>query len=208
MPVSVLGRPRVDVTLRASGFFRDAFPAQIALFDKAVRAAASLDESEADNPLAARWQRDRNDLMQRGMTEKDAGRHAGFRVFSAMPGAYGVGMQTLIDEGIWNSRADFAKRLFNGGYAYGENEDGVANHDGLTRRLTVTDAVLHNQDNREHDILDSDDYYQFAGGLAATVAVLKGQDVPVYMGDHALAERPQIQKPCRRDITCYPWSGL
>ena len=194
MPVSVLGRPRVDVTLRASGFFRDAFPAQIALFDKAVRAVASLDESEADNPLAARWQRDRNDLMQRGMTEKDAGRHAGFRVFSAMPGAYGAGMQTLIDEGIWNSRADFAETFIQwGGYAYGENEDGVADHDGLTRRLSVSDAVLHNQDNREHDILDSDDYYQFAGGLAATVAVLKGQDVPVYMGDHALAERPQIR---------------
>ena len=194
MPVSVLGRPRVDVTLRASGFFRDAFPAQIALFDKAVRAVASLDEPEADNPLAARWRHDRDELTAKGMTETDAARHASFRVFSAMPGAYGAGMQTLIDEGIWDSRADFAETFIQwGGYAYGEDNEGVADHAGLTRRLKHTDAVLHNQDNREHDILDSDDYYQFAGGLAATVAVLKGQDVPVYMGDHALAERPQIR---------------
>ena len=194
MPVSVLGRPRVDVTLRASGFFRDAFPAQIALFDKAVRAVASLDEPEADNPLAARWRHDRDELIAKGMTETDAARHASFRVFSAMPGAYGAGMQTLIDEGIWDSRADFAETFIQwGGYAYGEDNEGVADHAGLTRRLKHTDAVLHNQDNREHDILDSDDYYQFAGGLAATVAVLKGQDVPVYMGDHALAERPQIR---------------
>lgn len=194
MPVSVLGRPRVDVTLRASGFFRDAFPAQIALFDKAVRAVASLDEPDDDNPLAARWARDRDDLIVKGITKDEAERRAGFRIFSSMPGAYGAGMQTLIDEGIWENRADFAETFIQwGGYAYGENEEGVADHDGLSRRLKATDAVLHNQDNREHDILDSDDYYQFAGGLAATVAVLKGQDVPVYMGDHALAERPQIR---------------
>lgn len=194
MPVSVLGRPRVDVTLRASGFFRDAFPAQIALFDKAVRAVASLDEPEQDNPIAARWASDRDDLIGQGMPVEDAEHRAGFRVFSSMPGAYGAGMQTLIDEGIWQNRADFAETFIQwGGYAYGEDDEGVADHEGLSRRLKSTDAVLHNQDNREHDILDSDDYYQFAGGLAATVAVLKGQDVPVYMGDHALAERPLIR---------------
>ncbi len=200
MPVSVLGRPRVDITLRASGFFRDAFPAQIALFDKAVQAVARLDEPEQHNPLAARWQRDRDDLMADGKTVDEAERFASFRVFSAMPGAYGAGMQTLIDEGIWSDRADFADTFLAwGSYAYGdtggagEGIEGVANKDGLSRRLKETDAVIHNQDNREHDILDSDDYYQFAGGLAATVAVLKGEDVPVYMGDHALAEHPRIR---------------
>lgn len=200
MPVGVLGRPRVDVTLRASGFFRDAFPAQIALFDKAVQAVARLDEPEQHNPLAARWRRDRDDLMAKGKSVDEAERFAGFRVFSAMPGAYGAGMQTLIDEGIWSDRKDFAETFLAwGSYAYGdtggagEGVEGVADKDGLSRRLKATDAVIHNQDNREHDILDSDDYYQFAGGLAATVAVLKGQDVPIYMGDHALAEQPRIR---------------
>ena len=200
MPVRVLGRPRVDVTLRASGFFRDAFPSQIALFDKAVQAVARLDEPEQHNPLAARWRRDRDDLMAKGKSVGEAERFAGYRVFSAMPGAYGAGMQTLIDEGIWSDRKDFADTFLAwGSYAYGdtggagEAVEGVADKDGLSRRLKATDAVIHNQDNREHDILDSDDYYQFAGGLAATVAVLKGQDVPVYMGDHALAEQPRIR---------------
>ena len=194
LPLSVLGRPRIDVTLRCSGFFRDAFPAQIALVDKVARAVGALNEPEDQNPVAARMKHEAQSLIASGMDQKEAEERAGFRVFSARPGAYGAGLQTLIDEGIWQDRGDFADAFLTwSGYAYGADQDGMDARPHLEDRLSQVDAVIHNQDNREHDILDSDDYYQFAGGLAASVAALKGDDAPVYMGDHSLAERPLIR---------------
>lgn len=201
LPLSVLGRPRVDVTLRCSGFFRDAFPQQIALIDKVARAVGALDEPADQNPLAARIKTDAETLIAAGMTPEDASLRAGFRVFSSKPGSYGAGLQALIDEGIWDERSDFGD-VFLGwsGYAYGESAHGLADRTGLERRLGAVDAVIYNQDNREHDILDSDDYYQFAGGLSAAVASLKGGDAPVYMGDHSLMERPVIRS-LKEEIT-------
>ena len=100
----------------------------------------------------------------------------------------------MIDEGIWEDRGDFADAFLTwGGYAYGAGTEGEAARQSLEGRLAQVDAVVHNQDNWEHDILDSDDYYQFAGGLSASIAALKGVDAPVYMGDHSLAERAKIR---------------
>jgi cobaltochelatase CobN len=194
IPADVLGRPRVDVSLRCSGFFRDAFPAQMSLLDRAVRAVADLDEPEDINPLAASARREHTELQRRGHDSAVARRASTMRIFSAKPGAYGAGLQTLIDEGIWDRRADFAEAfLVWSSYAYGDQLDGIGARDQLEARLAGADAVLHNQDNREHDILDSDDYYQFAGGLSAAVAHLSGRDVPVYHNDHSLPERPVIR---------------
>ena len=194
MPLDLLGRPRVDVSLRCSGFFRDAFPAQMSLIDRAVQAVADLDEPAEMNPLAATVRKEQAALLAAGGDQAGARRTSTMRIFSAKPGAYGAGLQTLIDEGIWDKRSDFADAfLVWSSYAYGEQMDGVAARNGLERRLAGVDAVLHNQDNREHDILDSDDYYQFAGGLSAAVAHLSGRDVPVYHNDHSLPERPVIR---------------
>ena len=98
IPADVLGRPRVDVSLRCSGFFRDAFPAQMSLLDRAVRAVANLDEPEDINPLAAA-RRENAELQRRGHDSAVARRASTMRIFSAKPGAYGAGLQTLIDEG-------------------------------------------------------------------------------------------------------------
>ena len=194
IPLDSLDRPRVDVCLRCSGFFRDAFPAQMTLFDRAVRAVAALDEPDEMNPLAAASRRDAARYRSDGLDPDAAARQSTLRIFSAMPGAYGAGLQALIDEKLWQDRADFAEAfLVWSGYAYGENSEGVAARDVLETRLAASDAVLHNQDNREHDILDSDDYYQFAGGLSAAVSHLSGRDVPIYHNDHSLAERPVIR---------------
>jgi len=194
IPLGVLSRPRVDVSLRCSGFFRDAFPAQMSLIDRAVRAVAALDEPEAMNPLAATAKAEQAALHAEGQEPAMAERTSTMRIFSAKPGAYGAGLQTLIDEGIWDQRGDFAEAFLRwSAYAYGEQLDGVSAQRGLERRLGAVDAVLHNQDNREHDILDSDDYYQFAGGLSAAVAHLSGRDVPIYHNDHSLPERPVIR---------------
>ncbi len=86
----MLGRPRVDVTLRISGFFRDAFPEQIALFDKAIRAIGALEEDEADNPIATRMRGEAARLGAAGLDEVSAKRRAGYRVFGSKPGAYGA----------------------------------------------------------------------------------------------------------------------
>ena len=111
LPASVLDRPRVDVTLRVSGFFRDAFPGLIDLVDAAARAVAALDEPPEINPLAARVTADRRALEDQGVAPEEAERRAGYRVFGSKPGAYGAGLQTLIDERIWQDDADLAERL-------------------------------------------------------------------------------------------------
>ena len=178
MPLSLLGRPRVDVTLRISGFFRDAFPGLVALVDAAARAVQALDEPEAQNPAAARVR---------------AG-GAVARVYGARPGAYGAGLQALIDEGFWTARADLGRAWLDwGGYAYAGTGEGTADRDGLVARMAEVEAIVQNQDNREHDLLDSDDYYQFEGGAAAAVALVQGRDRPVYHNDHSRPERPVIR---------------
>jgi len=194
LPLSVLDRPRIDVTLRVSGFFRDAFPAQIDLFDSAARAVAALDEPEAMNPLAARVRREGDALRARGLDAATAARRAGARVFGSMPGAYGAGLQALIDERGWDSEADLARAyLAWGGYAYGGGAAGEAAHGLFEARLRSVEAVVHNQDNREHDLLDSDDYYQFEGGLTAAVKHVSGRAPAVYHNDHSRPESPQVR---------------
>jgi cobaltochelatase CobN len=173
-PLAALGRPRVDITLRISGFFRDAFPAQIELIDKAISAVAALDEDADDNPLAASL--------------------STTRIFGSKPGAYGAGLQALIDEGIWTSRADLAAAFVTwGAYVYGAKEQGRNDETSFRERLSKIEAVIHNQDNREHDLLDSDDYYQFEGGLSAAVETASGKKPRNYHNDHSRPERPVVR---------------
>ena len=187
-------RPRVDVTLRISGFFRDAFPDQIALFDRAARAVASLDEDEGDNPLAARARAETAALIAGGASPEEAARQASFRVFGSKPGAYGAGLQALMDEGGWTDRGDLAEAFMVwGGYAYGAGEEGQAAHELFEQRLSTVEAVVQNQDNREHDLLDSDDYYQFEGGMTAAVEAARGTRPAIYHNDHSRPERPVIR---------------
>ncbi len=178
LPQSILGRPRVDVTLRISGFFRDAFPQLIALVDSAAKAVQNLDEPADLNPAAAR--------AAQGEDRS--------RVFGSKPGAYGAGLQAMIDEKLWANRADLGEAYLTwGSYAYNAKAEGTAARDAFEQRLTQTEAIVQNQDNREHDILDSDDYYQFEGGAAAAINTLQGQDRPIYHNDHSRPERPVIR---------------
>jgi cobaltochelatase CobN len=194
LPASVLDRPRVDVTLRVSGFFRDAFPGLIDLFDSAARAVAALDEPPSVNPLAERVAEDRRTLEGQGVPPQEADRRAGYRVFGSKPGAYGTGLQTMIDERIWEDENDLAEAYLGwSGYAYGAGCEGRADRPMLEARLAAADAVLHNQDNREHDLLDSDDYYQFEGGLALVVRFLSGRAPAVWHNDHSRPEMPRIR---------------
>ena len=186
MPLTVLDRPRVDVTLRVSGFFRDAFPAQIDLIDSAARQVMAQDEPLNMNPARARYLSEIEDGAK--------AQAAGSRVFGSRPGAYGAGLQALIDEGGWHTQQDLGESYINwSAYAYGAGQEGARDAQGFRTRLSQVEAVVQNQDNREHDILDSDDYYQFLGGAAAAVEGARGTAPVTYLNDHSRPQRPRIQ---------------
>lgn len=190
-----LGRPRVDVTLRVSGFFRDAFANVMRLYDAAVQAIADFEEPGQGNTIRQHIEQRKQALLAQGMTEDEASRQASYRVFGSKPGAYGAGLQGLIDERCWDSKADLAEAYVNwGGYAYdGSKQDGVEAKTAFVERLSQLDVVVQNQDNREHDILDSDDYYQFQGGMTNAVTELGGQAPHVYHSDHSNPAAPKIR---------------
>ena len=176
-----LGRPRIDVTVRISGFFRDAFPHVITLLDDAIRAVAELDEPAESNYVRAHAEADTASHGDR--------RRATTRIFGSKPGAYGAGLLPLIDARNWQSDADLAEVFAVwGGYAYGQGLDGRearADMDAAFRRI---EAAAKNQDTREHDIVDSDDYFQYHGGMVAYVRALTGSSPAAYVGDSAVPD--------------------
>lgn len=177
-----LGRPRIDVTVRISGFFRDAFPHVIALIDEAVRAVATLDE-----PVTMNFVRDH--VVQDLAVHSDI-RRATSRIFGSKPGAYGAGMLPLMDAGNWRSDADLAEvYAVWGGYAYGEGLDGREARSDMEASFRRMSVVVKNQDTREHDIVDSDDYFQYHGGMVATVRALTGIAPLAYVGDSAVPDQ-------------------
>ncbi|MCC3650486.1 cobaltochelatase subunit CobN [Streptomyces sp. S07_1.15] len=181
VPLADLGRPRVDVTLRISGFFRDAFPHVIGLLDDAVRLAASLDESDEDNHIRAHA---RADLAEHGDE-----RRATTRIFGSRPGTYGAGLLQLIDSRDWRTDADLAEvYTVWGGYAYGRGLDGRPARDEMESAYRRIAVAAKNTDTREHDIADSDDYFQYHGGMVAAVRTLRGTAPAAYIGDSTRPE--------------------
>jgi cobaltochelatase CobN len=190
----VLGRPRVDVTLRISGFFRDAFPNLIDLFNRAVLAVAALDEPAEMNPIATNAQTEVEQWQAAGFTTEQAIERSTYRVFGSKPGAYGAGLQGLIESQNWTDDRDLAQAYLNwSGYAYTGVGEGRSMPEVYSQRLEQMQIVLQNQDNREHDILDSDDYYQFQGGMTAAVRHISGDNPTVYFGDNSFTENPKVK---------------
>jgi len=195
LPLSILGRPRVDVTLRISGFFRDAFPNLIDLFDSAVNAVANLDEPADQNPLAAKVQTESAQWQREGLTLEQAQERSRYRVFGSKPSAYGAGLQGLIESQNWENEQDLARAYINwSAYAYTSKSEGKSAPEAFNQRLSNMQIVLQNQDNREHDILDSDDYYQFQGGMTAAIKSMSGNAPEVYFGDNSRMAQPKVRK--------------
>jgi cobaltochelatase CobN len=193
-PISLddLGRPRIDVTLRISGFFRDAFPHLITLLDDAVRLVVSLDEPLEQNFPRKHFLRDLEQSSE--LSVEEAEEKSLFRIFGTKPGAYGAGLQQLIDSGQWQTANDLGKIFLEwGGYAYGRNCYGSDARTVFAERLKTVQVALHNQDNREHDIFDSDDYYQFHGGMVASIRSLTGERPKAYFGDSARPESSRVR---------------
>lgn len=163
IPLPELGRPRVDVVLRISGFFRDAFPHLIGLFDDAVRLAGFDQDGDP-------------------------------RIFGAKPGAYGSGILALLDSRDWRSDDDLAEVYQAwGGYSYGRSGMGVPAGEAMARQFAAIEIAVKNQDNREHDIFDSDDYLQDHGGMIATIRALTGRQPKSWFGDSADPARPRVR---------------
>ncbi|WCD89375.1 Aerobic cobaltochelatase subunit CobN [Streptomyces xanthophaeus] len=184
IPLAELGRPRIDVTLRISGFFRDAFPHVIGLLDDAVRLAASLDEPAGQNFVRAHAQAD--------LAEHGDERRATTRIFGSRPGTYGAGILQLIDSRDWRTDADLAEvYTVWGGYAYGRGLEGRPAREEMETAYKRITVAAKNTDTREHDIADSDDYFQYHGGMVATVRALRGTAPEAYIGD---STRPETVK--------------
>ncbi|WP_288262518.1 cobaltochelatase subunit CobN [uncultured Prochlorococcus sp.] len=168
IPLSVLDRPRVDVTLRISGMFRDAFPQLVNLTSKAINLVSNLNENDKFNPLAG--------ALKNGDPIK--------RIFGSAPGSYGAGLQELISNSNWENIDDFGESFLNWSkWIYSDNHEPIEDKKSLENALKNVQLVVHNQDNKEHDILDSDDYYQFQGGLSSAIKKINGKFPEMYHGD-------------------------
>jgi cobaltochelatase CobN len=194
VPAALLGRPRVDLVLRVSGLFRDAFGDVLRLLSTVPKRLAELDESEEANPIRQASRNARQDLINRGETREQALRLSTLRVFSSGPGCYGTGLLPLIDSHEWKSKQDLAEVFCKwGGHAVDTDGSSTEQIELLQSHLRQVEVVHQNQDNREHDILDSDDYFQFQGGLHATVTALRGSPPATYHGDSSQPDQPRIR---------------
>jgi cobaltochelatase CobN len=194
IPLAELGRPRIDVVCRISGFFRDAFPHLIAAVDEAVALVAGLDEPPEQNFVRRRVLAEEERLQGLGLAEDEAARRARYRVFGCKPGSYGAGILPLIDERNWQGVTDFAEAYVNwGGYAYTGATYGVDAREDFRAALSRVVVAVKNQDNREHDIFDSDDYLQYHGGMIATIRALTGRAPRKYFGDSADPRRAKVR---------------
>ena len=200
IPLAELGRPRIDVTVRISGFFRDAFPNLIYLIDQAVAVAAAQPEAPEDNYIVKHI---REDAERRGGAGGDGegtaetasvGNPALFRIFGSKPGAYGAGILGVIDERNWESVHDLAEVYTAwGGYAYSRQDFGVTARQEFRARFSQIVIAAKNQDNREHDVFDSDDYMQYHGGMIATVRSLTGRSPRQFFGDSSDPTRARVR---------------
>ncbi len=207
IPLPELGRPRIDVTVRISGLFRDAFPNLVRLLNDAIALVARLEEPLDHNFVRAHIARDTARLVRdpaAGLSADEAARRAGLRVFGSKPGAYGAGLLPLIDGRNWQTADDLAEVYLTwGSYAYtgADDDDGREERAAFRLRLAQTDVVAQNQDNREHDLFDSDDYFQFHGGTIAAIRALTGSAPAAYLGDtsrpDAVRARTLREEACR-----------
>jgi cobaltochelatase CobN len=189
-----LGRPRIDVTVRISGMFRDAFPGVVALIDRAVALVADLDEGDEENFVRAAVRGAEVVRIAAGAEPVEARRRARFRVFGSKPGAYGTGVLAEIESGRWRDADDLAEAYLEaGGFAYGAACYGEPAPAEFRARLAASAIAVQNQDNREHDIFDSDDYLQFHGGMVAAMRRLRGTAPSALFGDSSDPHVPRVR---------------
>lgn len=194
IPLAELKRPRIDVTARISGLFRDTLPQIAELMDKAVMMVAALEESEADNFVRRHIREDSDALKAEGASPDDAWRSAAYRVFGDAPGTYGSGINVVLDAKNWQDEKDLAEVYVRwGGHAFGGGVRGEYQPELFKKRLAVMDLTVKNEENHDTNILSSDDYNGFHGGMINAVRSLSGQAPQSYVGDSSNRGNPAMR---------------
>ena len=194
IPLSELQRPRIDVTARISGLFRDTMPSVVSLMDRAVLLCASLEESEEDNFVKKHISKDSRAMEAQGMSQEEAWREAAYRIFGDAPGTYGAGVAALLEEKNWDSLDDLTNVFIRwGGHAYGAKSDGAYKPDLFRERLAHMEVTIKNEDNHETNMMSSDDYNAYHGGLIAAVRSCSGKKPHAYEGDSSDRSRIKVR---------------
>jgi cobaltochelatase CobN len=185
IPLDDLDRPRIDVTTRVSGLFRDAFPQAASVIHDAVEAVDDLDEPHEMNYVKKHVESEKERLQDdEGMDESEAETAATHRVFTTRPGGYGAGTNKAVDEGNWEDGADLSEVYVQwGGYAMGKRGSVSEAHDSFERRLGNIDATVKIEDTAEQDEFDSSDWYAFHGGFINAVTEISTTTPASYVGD-------------------------
>ena len=194
VPLEELKRPRVDVTVNITGLFRDTFPNLIDLIDDAVRMVAELDESDEDNCLAANLRKDIVEGIAEGLTPDEARQRNSVRIFGAPPGGYGTGVNKAIEAGSWKTVQDLADVYIDwcsNGYSKGNYGQKMRNE--FVRRFSKVSATVKNMPDREIDLLDCDDVYEYLGGMNAFVRAYGKKDAMTIMGDGSDPKKTKVR---------------
>jgi len=194
IPLKELGRPRIDVTIRTSGIFRDNLSPLIELIDRTVRTLASLNEREDYNYI----RKHTNVYLHSGKdgeNDDEMIRRATYRIFCSQPGAYGGGgVQYMIASSAWETTEDLGEHhIEHGGYAYGEGTWGRISRGEYADRLRTVDATYNKLSSDESDPLDCCCFYDFQGGMTAAVKTVAHRDPRVYWGDTRDPHRPETR---------------
>jgi cobaltochelatase CobN len=194
IPLSELGRPRLDVTPRISGFFRDSFPNIVETLDHAVQMVAKLNEPAEGNFVRAHVLADVEGCVAQGMDREKAWREATFRVFGCPPGTYGAGVAELVEAKKWETKEDLGEIYIRySGHAYGKDAYGLSRQDAFRRNLARMDVTVKNEDSREYDMMSCTDYYNYYGGLIAASHTVRGVAPLSLMGDSSDPRRVKVR---------------
>ena len=202
IPIEKLNRPRIDVTVRISGLFRDAFPNVVHLIDDAVRLVASLKEPSEQNFIAKHVETEVNERAAEAIDPAKLREEACYRIFGDRPGAYGCGVSEAVDSKNWKEQKDLSDIYVNwGSYAYTRKTYGLQVPKEFERRLSKINVTVKNQDSREYDILDGDDWYDAHGGMINAVKVIGGKAPRSYCGDSSDPRRVKVRSTAEE--TCH-----
>ncbi len=194
IPLEQLGRPRLDVVPRISGFFRDSFPNLVELIDQAARMVAALEEPMESNLVRRNVYRDLEEYRSEGLSEEEAWREATFRVFGCPPGTYGAGVSALLESKHWQTQEDLGNNYIRySAHAYGQGSYGKAKPMAYRRQLSRMDLTVKNEDSREYDMMSCTDYYNYYGGMIVAVKTVRGHLPFAVMGDSSDPKRVKIR---------------
>ncbi|MCW4021879.1 MAG: cobaltochelatase subunit CobN [Candidatus Bathyarchaeota archaeon] len=204
IPLEKLRRPRIDVTVRISGLFRDNFPNIVHLLDDAVALVASLKEKGDKNYIVKHVEAEVAERVKDGVDAKKAREEACFRIFGDMPGGYGSGVNHAIESKNWENQDDLAKIYVDWGcYVYSKKNFGLSSREQFERRLATVDLTVKNMDTREYDALQIDDTYSYHAGMDVAIKTIKGEAPRSFYGDSSDPNRVKIRSTAEEIKYCF-----